>query len=176
MIVVVTGGAASGKSAFAEELCSSYNAKNNCYIATMEYNADDGEAAARVKRHQAARAERGFSTLEIPYSLADADFSGYEVALLECMGNLLANEIFSHGLSFAEAENAIKNGIVALAKVVPKIVIVSNEIYSDGEGYSLETMQYIFAFGKLAVWLAETADEVYEVVCGIPLKIKGDDV
>jgi len=172
MIVLVTGGASSGKSDFAEKICTELAAKHRCYVATMQYNPQDNEAVARIKRHCAKRLDHGFDTVESPTNLAGLDFAGYDVVLLECLGNLLANEMFAVAQSAKAAEAAVKSGIINLIKTVPDVVIVANEVFSDGENYSNETMEYIALLGNISVWLTAMADEVYEVVCGIPLKIK----
>ena len=171
MLIMVIGGAASGKSDFAENLCMKLSSKPKCYAATMQFNSHDSEAVARIERHRNARAEHGFDTKEVPTELFKADFSGYDTVLLECLGNLLANEMFSVRQSAKDAETAVKNGIAKLAGAVANVIIVTNNIFSDGEDYSPETMQYIEALGRISVWLAGIADEAYEVVCGIPLKL-----
>lgn len=64
MFVLVTGGAASGKSAYAENLLLRSPASPKCYLATML--AQDAESRARVERHRAMRKGKGFLTLECP--------------------------------------------------------------------------------------------------------------
>ena len=70
MLILVVGGAASGKSAFAESLACQ-GALPRVYIATMQ--AMDEECEIRIARHREMRAGKGFSTLECPLGLADAD-------------------------------------------------------------------------------------------------------
>ena len=49
---------------------------------------------------------------------------------------------------------------------------MTNEIFSDGIEYDGETKRYMRALGRVNVRAAEMADAVYEVVCGVPLRIK----
>ena len=64
--------------------------------------------------------------------------------------------------------------ICSLSDKADYAVVVTNEIFSDGEAYSAETMKYIEILGYLNRRLAEKADCVYEVVCGIPVVLKED--
>ena len=92
MLILVTGGAASGKSAHAERLlCERAAAGSRLYLATMQ---PLGEAAhMRMLRHHALRAGKGFETIERYTNLASMILPKmYDGILVECMSNLLANE------------------------------------------------------------------------------------
>ena len=102
MLVLVTGGAASGKSAHAERLlCAAAPAGERLYLATMQ---PFGEAAARrITRHRELRRGKGFVTAERCLGLAGfAPPRRFEGVLLECLPNLLANEVFSDGVAYPE--------------------------------------------------------------------------
>ena len=93
--------------------------------------------------------------------------------LLECMSNLTANEIFDpSGAGKARAEEEILAGVSRLAHQARNLVLVTNEIFSDGYRYEEETMEYQRILGNINVRLAEMADCVTEVVYGIPVRIK----
>ena len=62
--------------------------------------------------------------------------------------------------------------IETLNKKVTHLVIVSNNVFEDGQVYDKTTMAYIRAMGRINEMLADMADEVVEVVVGIPLVIK----
>lgn len=101
--------------------------------------------------------------------------------LLECMGNLAANELFAEGgetVSVTEREEAaferIKEGINRIREQCSFLVVVSDEVFSDGVDYGEETNAYIRLLGALNCWLAKEADRVIEVVYGIPVVIKGE--
>ena len=59
-----------------------------------------------------------------------------------------------------------------LAHQARNLVLVTNEIFSDGYRYEEETMEYQRILGNINVRLAEMADCVTEVVYGIPVRIK----
>ena len=69
MLILVTGGAGSGKSQFAERLSMALKQEPFRYIATMQIW--DAECRARVAKHRQQRAGKGFRTLEIPSHLAE---------------------------------------------------------------------------------------------------------
>ncbi len=199
MVVLVTGGSGSGKSAFAEEYLMrlSTQAETKYYIATMQPFGE--ESLAKISRHQRLRAGKGFTTIEQPRDLAKAvrKMDGLSnqfhekaaqlsqqgapvpfrqnVALLECMSNLVANEMF--------AENEIRlrdevtaqllDGIEALSRQLEHLLIVTNNVFEDGISYEETTAEYIEAMGQVNERLAAMADTVIEVVAGIPVVWKG---
>lgn len=210
--ILVTGGAASGKSKYAEKrirelfAASALPGKRLLYLATMQRDGSP-ETDRRIARHRQQRQGRGFETLERsccletvrPSNSAEneaADFSGCFI-LLEDLGNLLANEMYSPAGRLsgpgaanrdgadgvlqqeedaAGEENALCRYILdplrRLAEEAEALLIVSNEIFTDGGDYAPETLRYIRCLGRLHDLLSETADEVTEVVCGLPLQIK----
>ncbi len=92
MLILVTGGAASGKSEHAERLVCE-KAQSRLYLATMQPFGKSAEA--RIARHRALRAGKGFATVERTLDLANLRLSQqYDGILLEDLGNLLANELF----------------------------------------------------------------------------------
>ena len=95
MILLVIGGSGSGKSAFAEARTAAFPADKKYYIATMQ--AFDDEALAKIERHRKMRAHKGFETIECQRNLAGAGVSQGSDVLLECISNLVANEMFRDG-------------------------------------------------------------------------------
>ena len=93
-MTLVIGGAASGKSRFAEEWVMRLPGKR-IYLATME--ALDAESEARIARHRLLRAGRGFETLECSLDLSHCAVPDRANVLLEDLPNLLANEMFRPG-------------------------------------------------------------------------------
>ncbi len=92
MVTLIIGGAASGKSAYAEELAMQSPGVPRLYVATML--AQDAESRARVKRHRALRRGKGFFTVECPLALEKLVVPTGAAVLLECLSNLLANECY----------------------------------------------------------------------------------
>ena len=85
MLILVTGGSGSGKSAFAESVVMGLKTRPNLYIATM-YPFDE-ECHRRIARHRLMRRDKGFETLECYTGLKDAKIPSSGTTLLECMSN-----------------------------------------------------------------------------------------
>lgn len=181
MLILVTGGSGSGKSAFAEQkaLEAAAGSGGKCiYLATMDRGSGE-ESLARIRRHRELRAGRGFSTVEQPLDLGNARIPDGSAVLLEDLSNLLANEIYLPGGQLASAERTeellgkvILGPVLALAERVPALVAVTNEIFSDGVRYDPETEAFRKDLAYLSREIAARADAVYEVVAGIPLILK----
>ena len=170
MLILVIGGAASGKSAFAESLACK-GASPRVYVATMQ--SVDAECEKRIARHRQMRAGKGFATLECSSELENADIWG-KTALLECLSNLAANEMFAPGMTPQRAQQKILNGIDLLCRRCERVVVVSNEIFSDGASYDELTQAYRVLLAHLNREIARRADYVFEVIDGIPVVHKGE--
>lgn len=173
MLILVTGGAASGKSVHAERLlCEAAPRGERLYVAAMQ---PFGEAAQRrIARHRELRKGKGFETAERYTGLAQfIPPRRFEGILLECLSNLLANEMFSPDGAGEAAAGAVMDGVSALEAHCGTLVAVTNEIFSDGVAYPEETARYIRALAEINRALAGRADAVYESVCGILCQIKG---
>lgn len=171
MMILISGGSGSGKSAFAEKKVTESTAANRVYLATMEVWGE--EDRQRVRRHREMRREKGFSTIEQTKNVGDLTVSTDSVLLLEDLSNLTANECFG-GAGFEGAFERILNGVLRLNEQTSDLVIVTNELFSDGIRYPEETTRYLELLARLNCSLAERADEVYEVVAGIPICWKGE--
>lgn len=171
MMTVVTGGSGSGKSAFAENCVVSLGEGKRIYIATM-YPYDE-ESRMRVRRHRKMRSGKGFETVECYTGLSKLQVPFGCTVLLECMSNLVANEMFQENGAHGGAEEEIRRGISSLKKQCENLVIVTNEIFSEAAIYEGETQNYRHCLGKINQFLGEEADQVVEVVFGIPVYHKG---
>lgn len=167
MFTLVIGGAASGKSEYAEGHVLTLPGPR-LYIATME--PWDGECLARIARHQAARAHRRFDTLECYRDLPSAEVAPGSNVLLECMGNLVANELYSP--QGAGADRAIR-GVEHLLARCGHLTVVTNEVFSGGAAYEGDTLFYLQELARVNRALARRADRVVELVCGLPNVLKG---
>ena len=163
MLTLVVGGAASGKSAYAECLVLQ-TALPRYYLATMQVW--DAECAARVEKHRRMRAEKQFETLECPLHLGTVHLPARGTALLEDLGNLTAR-------AGEAAASAILDGLDKLAAQCEHLVVVSNEVFSGGANYAGDTDRYLKALAQVNNALAARADAVVRVVCGIPVYHKG---
>lgn len=95
-------------------------------------------------------------------------------ALLECMSNLVANEMFSSE-QMPDVDTVVEEivqGIASLTSQLSHLVIVSNNVFEDGIEYDATTLQYIEALGRINSRIAGMADRVVEVVVGIPVIVK----
>lgn len=170
MLVLVSGGAASGKSEFAESLMTARPGPR-LYVATMRLW--DKECEARAEKHRRMRAGKGFATLERPEDLAGADLPRGHAVLLEDLSNLCANEFFGPP-GRAGAEERVARGLEQLARREELSVVVTNELFSDGVHYDGDTGAYLETLARLNRRAAALAAQVYEVVCGIPVCWKGE--
>lgn len=179
MMTLIIGGSGSGKSAYAEKyLLARSEDKKKYYIATMQICDEEGEKK-RI-RHRLLRKDKGFFTIEQPVDVEKAVEkmeTGEKTALLECISNLTANEMFQGKVP--ETKEAVTEKIVRevenLNRSLTRLVIVSNNVFEDGGEYDKTTLSYIRALGAINEMLAELADEVIEVVVGIPLVVKSRD-
>lgn len=167
MMVVVTGGSGSGKSAFAEDTVLGFGEHPRFYIATM-YPFDE-ESHKRIARHRAMRAEKNFETVECYTGLKNLNFPKDAVVLLECMSNLTANEMFQENGAGENTVAEVIEGVKHLKDMVGNLVIVTNEIFSEAAAYEGETETYQSYLGAINVEMARMADSVVEVVYGIPV-------
>ena len=170
MLTLVIGGAASGKSEYAERLVLQ-TALPRYYLATMQVW--DAECAARVEKHRRMRAEKQFETLECPLHLGTVRLPARGTALLEDLGNLTANELYDPAGAGETAASAILDGLDRLAAQCEHLVVVSNEVFSGGANYAGDTDRYLKALAQVNNALAARADAVVRVVCGIPVYHKG---
>ena len=187
MVLLVTGGSASGKSEYAENRAlqlAETEQRKLVYLATMMPFGEDAEK--RIERHRQLRAGKGFETVE-RYTdiegLCLGESSEAEtfrqkvkgaVVMLECMSNLTANEMFSGSNSESAAvKERILKGIDALAEAAGHLVIVSINVFDEGmQQYDAWTQAYIGCLGELNQALTAKADEAVEVVYSIPVPYK----
>lgn len=167
MMILVTGGSGSGKSAFAEDCVVSFGKAQRFYIATM-YPFDE-ESRKRVKRHQKMRQGKGFETIECYTGLNDVRVSSGSTVLLECMSNLTANEMFQEDGAHKKTVEVVMEGVHSLKEQAGNLVIVTNEIFSEAADYQGDTERYQEYLGQINQKMAEMADQVVEVVYGIPV-------
>ena len=174
MTILVCGGAASGKSAYAEKiLCKLSGTGPRVYLATMRPYGD--EATQRIGKHRAQRADRGFRTIECYVNITTADVRTDDAVLLEDIGNLCANEMFDSDGIGEDAADAVVRGVETLQGRCRHLVIVTNELCSGGTSYAGDTLRYLRASGEINRRLARIADGVCELVCGMAEYCKGEE-
>lgn len=167
MLTLVIGGSASGKSEYAEaHVCTLPGSR--IYLATME--PWDRECRARIARHQESRAHRHFATIERYRDMEHLTLPPDSNVLLECLSNLLANE--RYGTPSRPADQVLA-GLTHLARQCSHLTVVTNEVFSGGTDYEGDTLAYLRQLAWLNRQLAQQADLVVEVVCGLPNVLKG---
>ena len=166
----ITGGARSGKSAFAEKLASSL-AGRRAYLATAQ--ALDPEMAARIEKHKKDR-DTAWDTYEEPIAVAELlkKLSGrYDVVLLDCLTLWLSN-VMAH----TDGEEAVSSRSDELAIAIREFggacIIVSNEVGLGIVPDNPLARKFRDFAGMLNQKMAFFADEVYFTAAGIPMKIK----
>ena len=120
MMILVTGGSGSGKSAFAEDQVVSFGEAERVYIATMF--PFDEESKKRVQRHRNMRSGKGFETIECYTDLAQVRVSKGSTVLLECMSNLVANEMFQENGAHERTVQEILKGVKSLLAQAENLV------------------------------------------------------
>ena len=114
-------------------------------------------------------------TVECYRNLRNLSIPTGSTALLECMGNLCANELFRPGDTPASALEAVLRGADALRCQCGELIVVSNEVFSGGSQYGEGTLEYLRLLGEVNRTLAAWADSVCEVSCGVPIYYKGGE-
>jgi adenosylcobinamide kinase/adenosylcobinamide-phosphate guanylyltransferase len=169
-IILVTGGARSGKSSFALASASDFPGRK-AFVATARPS--DDEMKSRIERHRRDRGEL-YDTYEEPLkvgSLLRKIEDRYEVIILDCLTLWLYN-LISGG---ADIERETENLLESLSSLhrPGRIYIVSNEVGMGIVPADEMSRRYRDAAGSLNQRMAEVAHEVYLAVSGIPVKIKG---
>lgn len=168
--MLVLGGARSGKTAFAERLAMREGQKP-AYLATAE--ALDGEMRERVASHQRGRAGR-FDTIEEPLALSDAIIkasSQHDVILVDCLTLWITNMLMA-GEEVASAVEQLAATLVQIRNA--RIILVSNEVGLGIVPDNAMARTFRDLAGSAHQRLAEICDEVYFVVAGLPMVLKGE--
>ena len=172
MIVLVLGRPDSGKSKIAEDIVMRLaSGMDKLYIATMIPFGEEGNR--RIEKHRKMRAGKGFLTVE-KYTEVDSligeirDLGG-KCCLLECMSNLVGNEMHDPrnlSLPDEDLEKLITEEVVALGKSCGHLVVVANCFLTEDESYDDETRRYVRIADHVNEILKDRADETCEMAEG----------
>jgi len=168
-LILVLGGAASGKSQAALEKAGHLRPK--AFVATGQ--ALDGEMKARIARHRETR-PADWITAEVPRDLAgwfESEAPGYRTIVVDCLTLWLSN-VCGRRLAQADMTDRVDKLLGAIRLTTARVVLVSNEL-----GFGLvPAIRSARAFrdlaGRVNQQIAAAADEVYVVISGQPLKLK----
>lgn len=177
-LILVLGGARSGKSTFAQKLACDLGGAQVLFVATAE--AGDEEMQRRIARHRRRRPEE-WRTLEVHRDVGPAirkHIGESRVVLLDCLSLLVANllleaqDIFSDELE-AQVMAEVESLVSCVGETAAHLIVVSNEVgcglvpeYPLGRAY-----RDLLGCANQAV--ARSADRVYVLTAGIPVAIKG---
>ncbi|HSN05559.1 MAG TPA: bifunctional adenosylcobinamide kinase/adenosylcobinamide-phosphate guanylyltransferase [Nitrospira sp.] len=168
-IILVLGGAASGKSDVALKLAGETTPK--AFVATGQ--GLDTEMALRIARHRATRSV-DWDTAEVPLELA-AWFSShgdrYRAIVLDCVTLWLSNLIGSHVTELGIAKR-VTVLLKAMRTTSARVVIVSNELGLGLVPAEPPARAFRDAAGRVNQQIAAAADEVHLVVSGLSLRLK----
>lgn len=179
--ILITGGARSGKSRFAQELAARSN-EAVLFVATAV--AGDDEMRQRIEEHRRSRPAAWF-TLEVTTDIGSQikqKIGGTRLVIVDCI-TLLVNDIFSQyshqadeqidaSLIEKEVTVEIDKLLECISDTDANFIIVTNEIGTGLVPANKVSRLYRDLLGKANQMLAARADEVYLMVSGLPLRIK----
>jgi adenosylcobinamide kinase/adenosylcobinamide-phosphate guanylyltransferase len=167
-LILVIGGARSGKSSFAARAAK---ARSPAPVFLATSRTADEDFAARVARH---RAERGpeWTTIEEPRSLARADLAG-RVVVVDCVTLWLTNLCADAGWDFDRALADARAELERVAAIDATWIFVSNELGQAPHAEHAVTRKFVDAAGFLNQDIARKAGRVVLMVAGIPVAVKG---
>jgi len=166
-VTVILGGAASGKSAFAEQTCVN-TGKNRVYWATSQIL--DPEMQQKVSRHLAQRGGN-WTTVEEPFEVANVlpQLRPQDVLLMDCATMWLSN----HLLAEHDLQRETDALLAAFADCAAEVVVVTNETGLGIVPENALARRFREAQGRLNIALAAQADCVVMVAAGLPMVLKG---
>jgi adenosylcobinamide kinase/adenosylcobinamide-phosphate guanylyltransferase len=171
-IVLITGGCRSGKSAHAQQLAETLPGPR-LYVATCPVT--DEEMRRRIEEHRRARRDRGWDTLEEENDLSGAlaHPGPYRVRLVDCV-TLWINNLMYHDQLLTEAQVAgqCRRVLEAAQACQGTVIFVSNEVGLGIVPDNALARHYRDLVGRANQVLAERADAVTLLVCGIPWPLK----
>lgn len=167
-IILITGGARSGKSSYAEKLALSLS-DAPVYLATARIW--DEEFRERVRRHQARRGPQ-WTNIEEEKLLSRHDLAG-RVVLVDCLTLWATNFFFDLDSDVDRALAALQAEFDRFTTQDATFILVTNEIGMGGTSDNAIQRRFTDLQGWMNQYAAARADEVVLMVSGIPVKIKG---
>ena len=176
-IVLVTGGARSGKSAYARRVGEALPGPR-ALVATCPVI--DDEMRARIRKHRKARSQKDWDTLEETAALTRIlrEAEKYRVLLVDCLTLWINNLMYEAERSGREVEEEEmeERCRALLAACSPRrgvVIFVTNEVGMGIVPENALARRYRDLVGRCNQVVAAGADEVVFLVCGIPLRLKG---
>ena len=171
-LVLITGGARAGKSRFAQSLAEQGKYNRRLFLATAV--ACDPEMKSKISRHRRERNGR-WKTVEEPLRLPEripAQFlKAGSLLLLDCLPTFVTNLLLSKS-SGKQIEGRVRRLLRACRRPGVTALVVSNEV---GFGLVPENplgRRFRDLLGAVNQQAARSADEVYLLVAGLPIRMK----
>ena len=171
-VTLVLGGVRSGKSRYAQQIAE--RSHRVIYVATAEQR-DDEEMRRKIERHRLERPGH-WATIEEPLDLAGVLQSAgddCDVMLVDCLTLFAANILEAHDGDAERLQSRIDSLCAALQSISCSIVLVSNEVGSGIVPAFALGRRYRDLVGEINQRVAALADNVFLMVAGLPLAIKG---
>jgi adenosylcobinamide kinase/adenosylcobinamide-phosphate guanylyltransferase len=168
-LILVVGGASSGKSAFALKLAG--DKARRAFVATAEPL--DAEMGERISRHRSSRGP-GWDTAEVPLKLQKwfrANETTYDSIVLDCVTLWLSN-LQARKVPDSRVPVLVDKLIHAIRMTTARVVVVSNELGGGLVPLDAGARRFRDLAGQVNQQLAKDADEVYLVVSGVPTRLK----
>lgn len=167
-IILITGGARSGKSGYAEKLALSLS-DAPVYLATARIW--DEEFRERVRRHQARRGPQ-WTNIEEDKQLSRHDLSG-RVVLVDCLTLWATNFFFDLESDVDRSLAALQEEFDRFTAQEATFLLVTNEIGMGGTSDNAIQRRFTDLQGWMNQYIASRADEVILMVSGIAVMVKG---
>lgn len=166
-ITFITGGQRSGKSSFAQRLAEE-KSKLPIYLATARIWDDDFKL--RVERHRSDRGDN-WQTIEEEFQISKHDLSGKTV-LLDCITLWLTNIFYDSKNDIDQSLELAKKEWDKFIKQNFNLIVVSNEVGMGVHPINEVARKFADLQGWMNQYIAKSANNVYLMVSGIPVKIK----
>lgn len=166
-VTLITGGARSGKSSFAQRIALEHSS-NPVYLATSRVW--DEEYRQRIERHKADRGPQ-WTTVEEERALSRHDFTGRTV-VVDCVTLWCTNFFYDLDSDVNRTLEVVCSEFDRLVEQAADLIFVTNEIGSGGVSVDICQRRFCDLQGWVNQYIARKADEVWLMVSGIPVKIK----
>ena len=167
-ITLITGGQRSGKSRHAKQMAQEMSSQPT-YLATSRIW--DKNHEERIKKHQEDRGKQ-WTTIEEEKYISQHDWNGKTV-LMDCVTLWLTNFFYDNNNNIEISLKQAKDELKSIQEQDTHFIIVSNELGMGGHPESAIQMKFNDLQGWMNQFIAELAEEVYLMVSGIPVTIKG---
>lgn len=169
MLILISGSSRSGKSSYAEKRLQEFSGIKIYIAASKVY---DSEMKERVRIHQERRKDKGFITVECECDLSLLNIPEGSNILIESLTAWTANEMFRddciNASEYVYVIEKIYSEIETIRQKALNVIIVADDIFSDGITYDEITERYIKTLAELEIRIASCADEVIEIFSGMP--------